>query len=212
MTVAWRRGTLRAGSTPPNGLVVKVGGSLLGMRHWPEVLAELVAPLVGGSPAPLLVVGGGRVVDGLREIDAAAPRPPALMHELAIDAMSLTARLVADALGLPIVSLATGAGVLDASDWLRSPDHEARLPAGWHVTSDSIAALLAAETGRGLLLAKRVPPPAGDHDLERLAKAGWVDAHFPEAAKGVGSLTWAAPARDGTGHPEHASPTTQPPA
>jgi aspartokinase-like uncharacterized kinase len=116
------------------------------------------------------------------------------MHELAIDAMTLTARIVADALGLPVVALATGGGVLDAATWLRSTGQAATLSAGWHVTSDSIAALVAAETGRGLLLAKRVPPPAGDHDVARLATAGWVDAHFPVAAAAVATINWAAPA------------------
>ena len=189
MTGTWRQGTLRAGPRPAVGEVVKVGGSLLALHGWPERLAELVA----ASPAALLVVGGGSVVDGLREIDAVHQRPTPLMHELAIDAMTLTARIVADALDLPVVALAAGGGVLDAATWLRSADQAARLPAGWHVTSDSIAALVAAATGRGLLLAKRGPPPVGDHDLERLATAGWVDAHFPVAAAGVATITWAAP-------------------
>ena len=193
MTAAWRRGTLRAGRTLPAGMVVKVGGSLLSLPAWPERLAELIACLDFEPPAPLLVVGGGRVVDGLREIDAARPRPPALMHDLAIDAMSLTARIVADALGLPVVGTAADPGVLDASTWLRSTGRAARLPAGWHVTSDSIAALVAYETGRGLLLAKRAPPPEGSDDLERLAAAGWVDAHFPLGAASLATIAWAAP-------------------
>ena len=191
---AWRRGTLRAGPTPPAGMVVKVGGSLLDLQSWPERLAELIGCLDFEPLAPLFVVGGGRVVDGLRELDAARPRPPALMHDLAIDAMSLTARIVADALGMPVVSQATATGVLDAATWLRSTGRAARLPAGWHVTSDSIAALVAAETGRGLLLAKRTPPPEGGYDLERIAAAGWVDAHFPVAAATVATITWTAPA------------------
>jgi aspartokinase-like uncharacterized kinase len=188
----WHMGTLRAGPTSPPGLVVKVGGSLLGLPGWPELLADLVAPLRAVPPAPLLIVGGGRVVDGLREIDAVNPRPPALMHDIAIDGMSLTARLVADALGLPVVGTAAGPGVLDAAKWLRSTGHAARLPAGWQVTSDSIAALVAAETSRGLLLAKRAPPPEDGHDLERLAAAGWVDAHFPVAAATIATISWAA--------------------
>ena len=190
---AWRRGTLRAGPTPPAGLVVKVGGSLLGLPDWPERLAELIGCLDFEPLAPLFVVGGGRVGDGLRELDAARPRPPALMHDLAIDTMSLTARIVADALGLPVVSQATAPGVLDAAAWLRSTGQATRLPAGWHVTSDSIAALVAAETGRGLLLAKRAAPPEGGHDLEQLATAGWVDAHFPVAAAALATISWTAP-------------------
>ena len=194
MTGAWRRGTLRAGPIPPAGLVVKIGGSLLGLHGWPELLADLITPLGDKVPEPLLIVGGGRVVDGLREIDAASPRPPALMHDLAIDAMSLTARIVADALGLHVIATGSSAGVLDAAAWLGSAEHSARLDAGWHVTSDSIAALVAAETGRGLLLAKRAPPPEHGHDLERLATTGWVDAHFPVAAATIATIRWAAPA------------------
>ena len=48
--------------------------------------------------------------------------------------------------------------------------------------------------GRGLVLAKRVPPPGDTTDLERLAAAGWVDPCFPGAAAGVTAITWAAPA------------------
>ncbi len=189
----WRMGTLRAGPSPRAGLVVKVGGSLLGLPGWPALLADLIATLGDETTPPLLLVGGGSVVDGLREIDAASPRPPALMHDLAIDAMSLTAGIVADALGLPLVGAASGAGVLDAAAWLRSAGQAERLPAGWQVTSDSIAAVVAAATGRGLLLAKRVPPPEGDHALERLAAAGWVDAHLSVAAATVMTIAWAAP-------------------
>lgn len=190
MTTAWRLGTLRIG--PPRSLppVVKLGGSLLGIHGWPALVGDLVA----GLPGAVLVVGGGSLVDGLRRIDQAAPRPPQLMHDLAIDALALTARLVADALALPVVTEAGGGGVLDPARWLEVTGHAARLEAGWHVTSDSIAAVVATATGRGLLLAKRVPPPGEATDLERLAAAGWVDPCFPGAAAGVTAITWAAPA------------------
>jgi len=190
MTAVWRRGTLRAGPLPPAGLVIKVGGSLLGLGGWPAILADLVAH----DPAALLVVGGGALVDGLRAIDAVHRRSPTLMHDLAIDAMSLTARIVADALGVPVVRTAAEPGVLDAAAWLRSSGRAAPLPAGWDVTSDSIAACVAAATGRGLLLAKRSPPPDEGPDLQRLAAAGWVDAHFPRAAATVLAIDWCAPA------------------
>jgi hypothetical protein len=63
------------------------------------------------------------------------------------------------------------------------------------VTSDSIAARVAAEAAAGLLLVKSVPPPpypGGPHLLAALAAAGWVDGHFPEAAAGLGEIGWAA--------------------
>jgi len=67
---------------------------------------------------------------------------------------------------------------------------------GWEVTSDSIAAHVAAAYGGELLLVKSVPPPslpASQNQLEALAAAGWVDSHFPSAAAGLATISWAAP-------------------
>jgi aspartokinase-like uncharacterized kinase len=188
----WQRGRIRGPEALPavTPLVVKLGGSLLAMPDWPAAVAALLAD----STRPLVVVGGGGLVDGLRAIDAASPRPAALMHLLAIEAMSLTARLVAETFGLPLVtSLEPGGGILDAAAWLEASGAGDELPAGWDVTSDSIAATAASRSGRGLLLVKRVPPPPGaGGNLESLAASGWVDEHFPTAAAGVQPIAWAA--------------------
>lgn len=190
MTWAWRQGVIRVGATAPAGTVLKVGGSLLARPGWPAAIAALVAE----RRPVLVVVGGGPLVDGLRAVDAASPRPVRLMHDLAIDAMSLTARLVADACGLALVEGdAAASGVLDAATWLRATGEAASLPIGWHVTSDSIAAVVARATGRRLVLAKSGPPPIGGDDLPALAAAGWVDPHFPTAAADVAAIDWVAP-------------------
>lgn len=188
MTGDWRFGVLQDG--PPAAaaaaLIVKVGGSLLAGPEWPEALATLLAATAGRR---VLVVGGGPVVDGLRTIDAAATRPAAVMHWLAIEALGITARLVAEATGLPLVAApeTSEVAVLDAPRWLRTA---ASLPEGWQVTSDSIAAVAAARAGGGLLLAKSVPPPHAG--LQALAAAGWIDGHFPAVAAAAGRITWAA--------------------
>lgn len=190
MTARWQEGTIRGASASAGRphVVVKIGGSLLGRSNWPADLAALLAT----CQRPLVVVGGGPVVDGLRSIDTASPGPPELMHRLAIEAMTLTARLVADCLRLPLVRLAgTGGGVLDVAAWL--PTAGVELPVGWHVTSDSIAAVVAAHTERGLLLAKSVRPPHEGENLDRLAAAGWVDPWFPRTAAGLARIGWAAP-------------------
>lgn len=193
MKARWRHGTIRgrsAAAAAPR-TVVKVGGSLLGRAAWPDEIAALLAEL---GPA-VLVVGGGGVVDGLRAIDAASPRPPALMHELAIAAMTLTARVGSQALGLPLVTDPLAAsGVLDAAAWLRASASAAGLPPGWHVTSDSIAAAVARASAGDLVLVKSVPPPCTGDDLARLAVSGWVDRYFPVAAAAVAGIRWAAPA------------------
>jgi len=189
-TPGWREGRL-AGHGVADGRpqVIKIGGSLLARRDWPAALAELLV----GRDEPLVVVGGGSVVDGLRAVDAVCPRPPRLMHELAIAAMGITGRLVGDALGLPVIQAAgPPGGVLDVAAWL-AENPPADLPASWEVTSDSLAALVARDTGRSLVLVKSVPPPAG-LDLAALAAVGWVDAHFPRVAAHHAEITWAAPA------------------
>lgn len=194
MTVPWRRGVLRdrGGPAAPRPVIVKLGGSLLGRTGWGDEVRALVATL----PAPrVLVVGGGLLVDGLRAIDAAGPQPAALVHGLAIECMRITARLVAATLGAPLVveaTDATPAAVLDAPAWLAGADRFDRLPVGWHVTSDSIAAAVAAELDAGLVLAKSVPPSHGD--IERLAATGWVDGYFPTASRPLSRIEWAAPA------------------
>lgn len=188
MPAGWRQGVLRGSAARAAGpLVVKIGGSLLSWPGWPAAVADLLAETAGRR---LVVVGGGPVVDGLRAIDAAAPQPAEAMHWLAIEAMGLTARLVAQSLRLPLVTSPAGlpAGVLDVPSWLRG---DTSLPGGWHVTSDSIAAVAAVAGGAGLLLVKSVPPP--DNDLSAAAAAGWVDPHFPVAAADLAHIAWAAP-------------------
>jgi aspartokinase-like uncharacterized kinase len=193
MTIAWEHGPIRAGDESPcGGRVIKFGGSLLRRGGWPAALRALVGQVVAPTT---IVVGGGGLVDGLRAIDAAHPLPAALSHRLAIDVMGLTARLVADATGFSLTAEpAAGAAVvvLDAPSWLAVGTRLADLPVGWHVTSDSIAAAVAAAYGAALWLAKSEPPPAGD--LECLARAGWVDDYFPLAAAPLGRIEWAAPA------------------
>ena len=200
----WRIGILRDpadGNLPSSfatgPVVLKVGGSLLSRPDWPALLPPLMAAC--GPRACCLVVGGGAVVDGLRAIDRAVPQSPQLMHDLAIDAMRLTARLVAATANVPVVAappIAGSVAVLDVPAWLAAGSRSATLPVGWHVTSDAIAARVAVEHHGSLLLAKSAPPPpcpADGDPIASLARAGWVDEHFPEAAAPLVTIEWAAP-------------------
>ena len=67
---------------------------------------------------------------------------------------------------------------------------------GGHDTSDPIPAAVAAASRADLILAKRVPPPADATDVEALAAAGWIDPHFPLAARCLRAIGWAAPSAD----------------
>ena len=194
MTAGWTTGTIRSRSPADDQrlLVAKLGGSLLTRPRWPE---ELDLLLSGLQRRLLLIVGGGAVVDGLRAIDAAAAQPPALMHRLAIEAMRLTATIVAESLSLPIVTTADDAhtaAIFDVAIWLAT--HTAPLPEDWTVTSDSLAAAVATAIDADLLLIKSVPPPEATDDLRALSAAGWVDEAFPHAAHAISTIRWATPA------------------
>jgi aspartokinase-like uncharacterized kinase len=198
MSGDWQRGVVVAG--PVTGMaravVLKLGGSLLTLPNWPDRIADLVDDVRRTTPRLIVVVGGGPPVDGLRAIDAAAPQAAELMDRLAIESLRLSATLVAASLSLPrsrAPGRAAPACVLDAAGWLSGAGRRHSLPVGWQVTSDSIAAAVATANRADLLLAKRVPPPGPASDLESLAAAGWVDEHFPTAARGLGGIGWAAP-------------------
>lgn len=196
MRSTWTCGMLRSTGAPSPREVIKLGGSLLLLPDWPTHVAELVRERAAERPV-LLVVGGGAIVDGLRTIDAAARQDARLIHHLAIELMGTTARLVADAIAVPLVMepARASAAVLDTPRWLACEGRLAQLPVGWEVTSDSIAAHVAAVVKADLLLAKRVPPPDSTHAerLESLVQSGWIDGGFPLAAAGLTQIAWAAP-------------------
>ena len=150
-----RPGTRVLSPLDPPLLVLKVGGSLLSRPGWPALLMPLVAACRHGRCC--VVVGGGAVVNGLRELDRAMPQSPQLMHDLAIDAMRLTARLVAAAMSLPLVATPPDDGnvaVLDVPTWLAVGLRAATLPVGWEVTSDAIAAQTRQTTSREACVVK----------------------------------------------------------
>lgn len=146
----------------------------------------------------VLICGGGALVDALRETDRAQLLSQSAMHWLAIDAMSITARLLATALGETSVCerydtlceqigarLSPATIVFDARDFLRV--HEPHLPGellpqDWSVSSDSITARLTAVLSADeFVLLKSADPPGATP--EQLVAAGYVDRHFAEAAR-----------------------------
>ena len=198
--VGWQGGWLMPPATssavPRGGLTIKFGGSLLTRPDWPELLESLVRAVDGPWR---LVVGGGPVVEGLRRLDAVRPQPEERMHRLAIGGMGVTARLVAETIGSAVLrdplAAATRSGVIDAATWLET-GLLADLPEDWSVTSDSIAAVVAATNRQPLLLAKSVAPPNQRvaPPNQRVAALGdWVDPHFAHVAVRLPSVGWAAP-------------------
>lgn len=170
-------------------IVVKVGGSLL---RWPGLPGRLAAEARGAGV--LVVVGGGRFVDAVRDLDEVHGLGEERSHALAMRTLDLTAQVLAD--------LVPGSEVVDRFDQISGAHARGALPilaprrfleaddAGgdplphrWTTTSDAIAARVAARLGAvGLVVLKSGPIPEG-LDAEGAAKLGLVDPEFPRAAR-----------------------------
>jgi aspartokinase-like uncharacterized kinase len=173
---------------------VKVGGSLLNWLDLPRRLERWLA----AQPAALqiLLCGGGTFTNSIRQADSVFDLGEEASHWLCIDALGVSAGLLAALLPRArrvstlaelqsaISSSQPGLLVFDPREFLElhEPHYPGTLlPHAWQTTSDSIAARLAETIAADeLVLLKSAEPPAADHDA--LAAAGYVDAHFPSAA------------------------------
>jgi 5-(aminomethyl)-3-furanmethanol phosphate kinase len=191
--------------------VVKVGGGLGrgagddAMRALCNTLGEL------GERHPLLVVpGGAGFADAVREADRRFGLRATTSHRMAILGMEQFGWLLSDLipgaercadLAPPCAGRTTV--LLPARLALDA------LPASWQVTSDSIAAWVAAQVGADrLVLVKQVDGlfaewPARGQPLARLTVAelaalgpGGVDAHLPTVLERASFETWVIGGRD----------------
>lgn len=181
-------------------VVFKLGGSLLERPGLPALLREILARRE--DCGALLVVGGGRTADLVRDWDREHSLGDEAAHWLALDAMRLNERLVQCLLpeARPVRSarqvaaaLADRAPALLCADcfvrWGESAGHSP-LPRSWETSSDSIAAwtadLLEASE---LVLVKSVSIPA-KMSLEEAAAERLVDPIFPTIAKRLRRIGW----------------------
>ncbi|MFO0945993.1 MAG: hypothetical protein U1D30_08610 [Planctomycetota bacterium] len=184
---------MRDVSIPAAPLVVKVGGSLLSL---PDLKERIFALLEKYTDAPVLfVVGGGTTADMIRDLSATHLISESAAHWLAIRAMSLNAHCLSAILqGTPVADsrdqaaaiwrVGGSAAILDPFTLL-SEVRSDELPEGWHVTSDSIAALVAKRfSARRLALLKSVGSWGKRIDSDAAAK-GWVDPYFSMASEGL---------------------------
>ncbi|MCI0359845.1 MAG: hypothetical protein L0211_15315 [Planctomycetaceae bacterium] len=181
--------------------VVKVGGSMLDWKPLPATLVHWL--FAQGTASNILIAGGGALADVIRRADAQLGLGEDAAHQLCVDVLGVTARLLTAVLAGK-AKLATWAQVqgqlsagrlpeiqvLDARSFLRetdSTDHIDMLPHTWDVTSDSIAACIAcALAADELVLLKSCEPPgnpSGDPSPHVLAAGGYVDRYFPIAAR-----------------------------
>jgi 5-(aminomethyl)-3-furanmethanol phosphate kinase len=170
--------------------VIKLGGSLLNWRGFPEALRTWCAQQT--PMANVIVVGGGELVEAVRRLDRTHELPEATAHWLAIGALTVTARLAANLIAGSIVhhrldelDLADEIGlqILDVLEFMQDDARSGDpLPETWDVTSDSIAARVAQrlEASELALLKSTLPDLAnGACAIEELAASGYVDGYFP---------------------------------
>ncbi len=172
-------------------VVLKLGGSLLKWPGLPAALGELAREY--RHRGAVLVVGGGAMVDCLRDLDQIHTLGDQSAHDLAIRALDVTAHIAA--------AMAPADLVVSDLDRLERAWDSGRLPilvpgplldagagrlaASWDVTSDTIAARLATQLGASrLVLLKSAPPPAAA-TREDVARLGLVDPAFPAAASRI---------------------------
>jgi 5-(aminomethyl)-3-furanmethanol phosphate kinase len=165
---------------PSVDTVVKVGGGLLADVSRFDAALDAIADATRHR-ALLVVPGGGRFADAVREADRQVGLSCDSAHWMAILAMDQFAHIVVERLagGMPVSTIDEIATALDVGHipalaparWLREADP---LPHSWDVTSDSIAAWVAGQVNaRRLVLIK----PAGSQ-RPGTSDAALVDPSF----------------------------------
>lgn len=174
--------------------VVKLGGSL---ADWPD-LRRWVAALAAPRAVDLLVVpGGGPFADQVRAAQARWRFDDRAAHRMAVLAMEQYGLMLCALSRGKLVPAETPRAIRAALSRGATPVWSARslvfqdaagargIDESWDMTSDSLAAWIAARLKADcLVLVKSAPPPAGPSDLRALARSGLVDRAFPRYAAG----------------------------
>ena len=178
--------------------VVKVGGSLFTL---PSLATALEVWLENQTPAVnVLIAGGGRLADVIREMDQRFSLGDEVSHWLCVDVLGVSAQLLETLLAESrcATTLADLQQQLTmgepASPIVFCPRHFMRedepvvdgavLPHNWAATTDSIAARVARAIGADeLVLLKSADPPA-----EADSNSDYVDPHFAGASKDIRSV------------------------
>jgi 5-(aminomethyl)-3-furanmethanol phosphate kinase len=178
-----------------SSMVVKVGGSLLARPDLPQSLRRWLRNH-GEQQQVNLLIGGGTMIEALRELDRIHRCESAAMHWRCVRALRFTTELVAEWLSEAIVISTTEAFALHRQTWrpgwflivpeaFYHSEGDDELPCDWTTTSDSIAALLAHKLMADrlvLLKSCRIERPL---DLADAAARGIVDPVLPTLINGA---------------------------
>ncbi|MCA9218550.1 MAG: hypothetical protein KDB27_36025 [Planctomycetales bacterium] len=176
---------------------IKLGGSLLARAD----LRQRFRDWLEKQPAAdrtIVLVGGGAIVNAVRDLDSCHQLASNESHWLAIRAMAVSAELFT--LLFPDFEVIhelpghdqQGTFVLDAYDCLHALPESKRtaLPEGWHVTSDSIAGFLSSMMDADELVLLKSKHNSFS-SIQLAADAGFVDSFFPEIAANCRSIRFA---------------------
>lgn len=174
--------------------VLKLGGSLLNCA---DLVLRLRQWLARQEPAErLLIVGGGELAESIRRADRLHNLGDVTSHWLAVRTMAIYAELLKAMLPesrwcasvRSLLEQAASPGLVIVDPWIFLHDEEpklsaAPLPTSWDVTSDSIAARLAALVGAKELTLFKSTLPATGYTIDKAAESGYVDRFFPRAVE-----------------------------
>src|SRR5262245_13062158 len=179
--------------------VIKVGGSLL---DWPELpdriwefLDSVWSEISASGSGVVLVVGCGPVGEMIRSMARRHRLGDARAHQLALHALDLTAsllssllprsRMVSQSAMLPGVWKQGDLPILSPRRFLEEFDAQGPdpLPASWEVTTDSIAARIAARLGSNRLILLKSAVLGSNIRRGEAASLGLVDPMCPSIAQ-----------------------------
>jgi 5-(aminomethyl)-3-furanmethanol phosphate kinase len=192
--------------------VAKIGGSLFTAADFSRRLTKWLSSEMAVHPDThyVLIAGGGKLVEAIREIDRVSPLDSESAHWICIDLMSVAARVV----GATLPELAVvesfhdvehrltrpGATILLPCEFMRQIEPKCggtRLVCDWSVTSDAIAGRLATVLAAyELVLIKSIGAPIAlasgvGEWLSALSALGFVDAFLPKLAPELPAVRFA---------------------
>lgn len=163
-------------------------------RRWKTETGSQSAESIRSSDRPNFIlptshwiIGGGAVVDGIRNWNAHLALGESLCHKLAIQAMGISAKAFSEVSGIPLPNSEMSRMaemkkdvVVDFEDWwISEPEIVKEIPESWEVSSDSLALCYAlSKRASHLVLVKSVAPLEEGIDLDKMTRLGWIDGYF----------------------------------
>lgn len=169
--------------------VVKIGGSLLRLPDLNSRLARRrlqIQEADDRNRCHVFVMGGGEICNHVRQLDQRFGFSERQSHEICIELMGGTAKILQAILGLDVVDQidelrkCDSDVIFDCRKWMSEHDD---IPASWAVTSDSISAILAKEIEASLVLLKSTDNP--NHQVDdyfQIASQGLTDIRIENIA------------------------------